>query len=376
MKNLLNFILAIFAFLFVAVAMCEATNTPLNEVMLFMIVLSMTSIALRLAFSGKEKHKGLALAIATEVWEDFIASNLYKGYDWVTRAKDRSGFVLNNAVVHIPQAGSFVSVKRNRDVFPVPLVKRTDSDLIYGIDELSSNAIRISNAEQVELSYSKINDVLGDFTNQLGMDCAKNAIFRWVGKTSAGNALAQANIVRTTGADMPAHVNTTAVGNRKKPLALDVAAGKTVLINQTKREAGNRIALMDETMYNALKGDPTVTNKDTLDALGAVWRDGDLVRLHGFDIIRTDVMPCFTNTSPVAKDPFDAAVVPATTDNAAIALIDLNFVHIAKGTIEFFETLRDAQNQGDIYSALVRLGASRERADDAGVVAIVQAAGS
>lgn len=377
MKTFFNLIIALFAFAFFTGAVAEATGADVQTVMEITAAVSLASVGIRLAAkTTKQEVRGLAFAISTEVWEEFIASNLYKMYPWLTRAKDRSSKVISNAVVHIPQAGSFVSVKRNRDVFPVPLVKRSDSDLTYAIDELSSNAIRISNAEMVELSYSKIEDAIGDLTNQLGMDCARNALYRWLGKNPSGSNLSQSNIIRTTGADMVAHVNATATGNRKKPLAADIASGKVIQVAGTKRESFNGIAVMDETMYNALKSDSTITNKDTMDQYGAVWQDGDLKKLHGYEIVRTDVMPTFTNSTPAAKDPFDASVTEATSDNAAIGLIDLSMVHIAKGQIEFFETLRDAQNQGDIYSALVRIGASRERVDDAGVVAVVQAAGT
>jgi hypothetical protein len=42
--------------------------------------------------------------------------------------------------------------------------------------------------------------------------------------------------------------------------------------------------------------------------------------------------------------------------------------------VRFFETLNDALLQGDAYSGLVRMGAARERSDQAGVVAVVQIA--
>ena len=138
--------------------------------------------------------------------------------------------------------------------------------------------------------------------------------------------------------------------------------------------------LLDETLYNQLVADANLVNDQQYLRVGAQFQNGDLVRLGGYDIIRTDVMPRFNNAGvPIAKDPLtDAdAGVPysstfATTDNACALLIDFDYVHFALGDVKLFETLGDAAYQGDIYSTLVRLAGSRERSDAVGVVAIVQ----
>ena len=131
---------------------------------------------------------------------------------------------------------------------------------------------------------------------------------------------------------------------------------------------------MTEGAYNQLKSDSTVTDKDTMDSVGAVWSNGDLVKIHGFDIIRTDVTGRYDNTSTPVKRTFQDMVDLdyAATDNDVMLLVDLNYVHFALGEIKFFENLADAQYQGDIYSALVRVGGRLERNDQVGVIAIIQ----
>ena len=370
MKTLLKFTFGLLMILALSVAVSETYNLPAQEVAITLFaattVLGVVRFIVMVRKPGFAKPAGLAYAVTVENWEDFIASNLFKAYEWLTRAKDRSSRVLGGAVVHIPQAGSVVGTQRNRAVYPVPLVKRSDNDITYVIDEISSDATHIKDAETVELSYDKINDVFGDHTNKLGQDCAKNALYRWFSGLNA------ANIVRTTGAAVASYL-TGSTGNRKKGMVADIKSGKTIMNNQTKRESGKRIALMTEDFYNQLKGDGAIDTMEKHLNEGAVFKDGDLVRICGYDIIRTDVIPRFTNaTPPVAKDPLDPSVVNAASDNDACLLIDLDFVHIAKGDIKFFETIGDALLQGDAYSALVRIGASRERSDQAGVVAIVQ----
>lgn len=353
-----------------SVAVSSTYDVPVQDVSITIFaaatVLGVVRFIVMLRNPNHVKLKGLAFAVTIETWEDFIATNLFRTYEWLLRAKDRSSRVLGGSVVHIPQAGTVVGSQRNRAVYPVPLVKRSDNDITYVIDEISSDATHIKDAETVELSYDKINDVIGDHTNKLGQDCAKNALFRWF------SGIVAANIVRTTGTAVASYL-TGSTGNRKKGMVADIKSGKTIMNNQTKRESGKRIALMTEDFYNQVKSDPAIDNSQKHLNEGAVFKDGDLVRIAGYDIIRTDVVPRFTNaTPPVAKDPLDPSVVNAASDNDACLLIDLDYVHIAKGDIKFFETIGDALLQGDAYSALVRLGAARERADQAGVVAIVQ----
>jgi len=339
---------------------------------------------------SKRYHQRLTYGIAVEFWETTVAEFLMREYPWLLRAKDRTASVLSKAVVHIPQAGLLPGGVRNRKNYPAPLVRRADTEITYVLDEVSTNPSHISNAEMVELSYDKVGEVLNDHIKQLNFLAAFNAIYRWIGKNpNAGGAtnldLNAANIRRTSGATNATHLS-GATGNRKILTVADISAAKTILINQTKRELnpGKRALILDETMYNQLKSDSILSNNQQYDLVGAVFSNGDLVKIHGFDIIRTDVLTRFTNAStPIAKDPLTDAdiasgtglpysVTAAATDNASALLVDFDFVHIAKGPIQVFETLNSAEHQGDIYSALFRMGASRERFDQAGVVAIVQ----
>ncbi len=107
-----------------------------------------------------------------------------------------------------------------------------------------------------------------------------------------------------------------------------------------------------------------------MDNVGAVWKNGDLVALHGFDIIRTNVTGRYDNSgTPVKRDYTLAGVA---TDNDVALLVDWQYVHYALGTPKFFEGKDDVHFQGDIYNALIRFGGRLERKNQEGVVAIVQ----
>ncbi|MBL6448571.1 hypothetical protein JMN32_19830 [Fulvivirga sp. 29W222] len=309
--------------------------------------------------------QGLVLrAVQVEIWESFIAENLFRDYPWLTRSKDRSEHVLNGKVVHIPQAGAKPKAAKNRNVYPVPLVQRNDDDVTYALNEFSTEATRIPNADKAELSYDKMDSVFGDHRGVLSEEVARDVLAQWY--PSAEN-----NILRSSGADTAVYLSGQ-TGTRKLFTPNDLAAAKTRMNKSTKKDSGPRLAIMTEDAYNQLKSDPDVNDLNKQAALGAVWKDGELVKLHGFDIVRTDVVPRFDNeVLPVIKS---ADAKNSATDNDAILCYDERFVHRSVGSIEFFETLQDALAQGDIYSALVRCGGRKERKDEAGCVAIVQEA--
>jgi hypothetical protein len=369
--KILNLLFNVAVFLFLGAAASELyTVNPIVASVVFFVAGSLGKILclfiLRTLSETHTSNLGLLMAVQKEVWENMIAENLFKAYEWIKRAKNRSAFVLNNAVVHIPQAGARPNASKNREVFPLPIVKRNDTDVTYPIDEISTDATYIPDADKIELSYDKIQSVYKDHFGTLSEMTARDILDRWYPSLAA-------NMVRTTGADTAVYL-TGQTGTRKKFMVADVASAKTALNLATKRESGNRILVMTEGMYNQLKADTVVLNKDTMDSVGAVWTNGDLTKIHGFDIIRTDVTGRYDNTATPVKRTFQSMVDLsfAATDNDVALLIDLDFVHFALGDIKFFENLNDAQYQGDIYSALVRVGGRLERNDQIGVIAIIQ----
>lgn len=386
MKTIFKFSFALFSLLMIAAVVSNAYDVPLIDAVSTLLSIGLVLFVIRVAVmvttpgDYRSKPSGLAYGVALEFWETTIAEYLMREYPWILRAKDKTQFV-NGSIVHIPQAGALPGGIRNRKNYPAPVVKRSDSDILYVIDEVSTNPTHIKHAEKVELSYDKVASVINDHIKTLNYLSAYNIMYRWAGKNNTMLDLNAANIVRTTGATNAAHLS-GATGNRKILQVANVASAKTILINQTKRELnpGKRALILDETMYNQMKSDAALANNQLYDLVGAVFQNGDLVKIHGFDIIRTDVLPRFSNAgTPLAKDPLTDADegVPyaasyAAADNACALLVDFDFVHYAKGGIEMFETLKDATMQGDMYSALMRIGGSRERVDQAGVVAIVQ----
>jgi hypothetical protein len=353
---------------------------PLSAIQ-FYCVATMVLVVVRLSAMIHNRNnvtnfeRNLVLDLAVEFWDNVIAENLYKGYQWLMRAKQRNANVLigqgGARIVHIPQAGAVPNVVRNRKNYPIPRVKRNDLDLTYTMDELSSDSTVVFEAEKWELSYAKIPDALKDHINEIGKKGALTALYRWAGKNAGESNLTQT--VVTTGANFTSSsYYSTMTGNRKTPLVADITTAKALMNTNTKKDSnpGKRVIFMDENMYTLLKSDAVLADDKTYKKLGAEFKDGDLVKIEGYEIIRTDVMPRFTAAN-VAQDLLDPDYAEATDQNPGMIMVDFDFVHVANNSPKMFYKADDVDMQADIMNALAFFGASRERKDDAGVVIIV-----
>jgi hypothetical protein len=322
---------------------------------------------------AKDYMEGVAFDVAIQFWDTYLARNLYKGYEWIKRAKNRSEFVKGN-IVHIPQSGARPNARRNRTIYPIPVVKRNDTDILYVIDEISTDSTPVFEAEKWELSYQKAPSVIQDHMESLNIRTAQNALYRWFGKNPNASSLGSGNIVRMSGGTT-GRLLTGATGTRKLIIVNDIAEAKGLLVEQTKKESnpGKRALFVDEDMYQDLLLDAVFADEKYYKKIGAEFKDGDLVKIHGFDIIRTDVMPRFDNSgTPLAKDSLDETVTNAASDNNFVGLVDFDFVHYAESAVKLFYEADAPEYQADIVNGQNRTGASRERVDDVGVIAIVQ----
>lgn len=381
MKTFFKLLFSIVALVAIGSIVSDAYDVPLVNIVQVYAVGTAALVIVRLVVLFRNPdaisriERNLAFGVAVEFWDNYIASNLYKTYEWLNRAKQRAGNVLNSTVVHIPQAGAVPNVVRNRTQFPIGKVNRADSDITYVIDELSSDTTIVKEAEKWELSYAKTPDVIKDHMNELIKRIAQNTLFRWSGKNTSMLNLNAANVKRPAGGGTAGHLLSGATGTRAAVLVSDLQAIKTVIIAQTKlvTNPGKRAFFMSEDFYTELLTDPVFASLLNYAKIGAVFQNGDLISLLGFDIIRTDVMPRFDNSgTPVAKDGLDTTVANAATDNDVIIAVDFDFVHLAKSDSKMFFRADDPDYQGDIMNLQARMGASRERVDQAGVAALVQ----
>lgn len=308
------------------------------------------------------------MAIQVEIWQNDIIENLYKDNEFMRLAFNADQYVIGGKIVHIPTAGAKPSVVKNRTKLPAATItQRTDSEILYQIDEFTTDPILIENAETVELSYDKRQNILYDHNMVLKELVSDWMIRNWFSYTMNGDTKT-AQIIRTTGDDVAAHLP-SATGNRKLFVKEDLKKART-LMNKNNIPREGRYALIDSDMMDQLQEDPDLKKRDT--AMELDLKNGVIARLYGFNLIDRSSVGVFSNAAtPVVKDPGATA---AATDNGAVLCWQQGCVERALGTVKFFESLDEPTMYGDVYSALVRHGGRLRRPE--GVVAIVQAAGA
>lgn len=305
---------------------------------------------------------GLTMAIQKEIWENDIVEALWANNQFLNYAFNADQYVIAGKVVHIPQAGTSVSVSTNRSSLPANVTTRTDLEINYSLDELTSDPVRIPNADTVELSYDKRNSVLSDTKMSIAEAAALNLLFKW-------NPTAAGNMIRTTGSAVEAHT-ASATGNRKALTVADIKAAQKKF-NQWNIPANDRYMLIDADMYDQLTADLSATQYRDFSAALDV-SNGVVGRLYSFNIMMRSSVARYTNaTTPV---PVLWSTAGDAAHNAAALCWHKNSVERALGMVNFFEDLGNPTYYGDIYSALVRVGGRIRRNDAKGVLAIVQAA--
>ena len=133
------------------------------------------------------------MAIQKEIWQDHIEGNLFKNNEFLLASTDVSQYVLQGSVVHIPQAGALPTVVKDRSSLPASVTQRTDTDVTYALNEYTTDPILIPNADTVELSYNKRENILSEHEAALRQVTADNILVDWA-PANAGSRVRQTHL--------------------------------------------------------------------------------------------------------------------------------------------------------------------------------------
>ena len=323
--------------------------------------------------------------INVEVWEKHIEENLFPSNEFMAYMMDESEYV-NNLTVHNPQAGAAPGVTKNRAKGGARTNTnlRTDTVNDWSIDEYTTDPFLITNAEEVQLSYNKRDSVLYETQMVLRQTIGDNMIIA-ISPTGAATLPANLgggtnnNILRTTGQlnNDPANAigaaayTSAATGNRLTFTVADVKAARK-LLNKQNVPKEDRVMLMSTDAVDQLINDMIATKYRA--SLGDIFdtKTGIVEKLLGFTIVERSYTCVYNNTNTPVVKAYGAA--GAADDNDAAIFWQKAFVAKAIGDIHVYETLNSAVDYGDVYSALVRMGANKRRSSEIGLGAIVQAA--
>lgn len=296
------------------------------------------------------------MALNKEIWLNTIQENFYPDNSFASKSVDDSSFV-SNKTVHIPNAGKPSGVEVNRTEKPAKISERTDQDLTYDIDELTSNPIYIPNVDTVELSYDKRQSVIANDRQELQRVANQNLLYRWADG---------AGLIKTTGGSVAAHTSDGATGQRKKFSKAEVLSAM-LRFNKDNVPMLGRYMLLDASMYAELLDD--LTDKELSAFLNSAnAQQGIIGQLYGFSFMqRSEVLRVDGKNDILKWTEKDAA------DESAAALAwQEGCVSRAIGDIKMFQQMDDPTYYGDIYSFLVRTGGSMRRYDKKGVLLIAE----
>ena len=194
------------------------------------------------------------MALNISIWQTTLVENLYPDNSFASKSVDDSAFVSAHKVI-IPNAGAPSKVQKNRTVKPASVNQRTDNDLEYEIDELTTDPIYIPNIDMVELSYDKRTSIISNDRAQLQNTAHENLLERW------GKGVPASNVLLTTGTtERNAHTSDTATGKRKRITKEDLLAIMTRMDADNVPEEG-RYLLLDAYMYADLLADLSESDK-------------------------------------------------------------------------------------------------------------------
>jgi hypothetical protein len=364
-KNPLMFLLVLAGNLLMSSLMAQATGLP--EPVTFLL-LSGT------AFLPKPTRQDIiVMAIQKELWLNYIEPNLYKSNAHLLNCLRDDGEVLAGRIVHIPQAGARPQTFKNNAVFPLAVLQRADGDIIYPIDKYTTQPVVITDAEEKEISYNKIDSVIGEHVMAIAELIGDNVLIDWVSAFAAGGVgspslpIAAARVIRTAGAATAAHLPGT-TGTRLRFTYRDLLNAQKEM-NKTNVLREERYALFSPDMLQQLMDDAALIQRDYAKEVDYV--NGVIARFAGFNIIeRSNTLVYDASATPVVKP---LAALAAATDNDSVICWQKRMVRYAQGEIKFFEQLDSPQFTGDIYNVEVRAGGRKSRTNAEGIIAIVQA---
>lgn len=366
MKGFLKFLFSLLLFGVLAGALAHKLHVE-HDVNPVLSIIALTALFIAyVRFAPKQDRQLHIQGVEVEFWVNYIIERLWKDNKFLQCCYKDDQYVIGGKIVHIPQPGSKPSVVKGRNTFPAATVRRTDSDILYALEEYSTDPTHIQDAEKLEVSYSKIDSVLGDHAGVLNETVAEDMIIKWL------SLIPGASVIETTGANTDA-TSPGQTGQRKAFVHEQLLTARTRL-NLQNVPGTERYSLLEENMMDQLARSLSNSQyKDFSQYYDA--KTGVIGQLYGFNIMtRSSVAmsaAALNGSSQLVVNALGAAT--AATDQVTSFCWQKNAVTRALGEVKFFERTNDPLFYGDVYSASLRMGGRRRRADNAGIVVIRQA---
>lgn len=312
------------------------------------------------------------MAVNVQLWQKDIIDNLFKDNQFAEDAKSGDDYVLQGALVHIPNAGAPDKSKKNLTDFPQSAVKRADTDVIYGLDTYYQLPKFVEKIEQYELSYDKRQSVMGEQQEQLIQDAMDGLLYNWAWATPNLIGVTPSNSITTVGAATEADLIDGATGQRK--IFTEAVFG----IIKKKMDAKNispngRVALL--TAYHHQQFIDTLSDTAKTNVFRtANLQKGIIGEYLGFTIRMRSSVQRWRKVggvwTPVDEQADGFGASDQTGDSAASLFYQKDCVERARGSVNVFDNQGRAEYYGDVFSMNMKLGGRQRR--QLGVYSVIE----
>lgn len=296
----------------------------------------------------------------TEIQNELFADNTFYSF-----ATDHSEYVLGKTV-SIPNVNTQVSVLTNdTGTFPGTVQTRTDAELTYNMDEFKTLPFTVKNLEEAEFSYDKKMSIMTQMLGALKDAVANKCIYNWAYQLPSTSKIASTGSARVA-------YKSFQTSTRKALTYADFVSAMQVLDAQNIPQEGRKILVSGGILADIRKfltsyySDPITTS---------VISKGSIGTLLGADVyVRGSYNTYF--------DPSGTTLEVTTTTGATYSdfaliwhpsCVSKAFGSLSNSGIQVFES-EAPEYWGQLFSALVRAGASKMRTNKEGVALIYEAA--
>lgn len=301
------------------------------------------------------------MGVQKEIWEKDIEEQIFADNNFLNFVHNADENVVGGRIVHIPQSGGAGNAEKNRGSLPAKIRRRTDTDVVYVLDEYTTDPVLITNAEKKELSYDKRQSAIGEDKESLAQVVGEDFIYKWA------KDLPAAMIINTSGNAKPA-TSAGATGDRAAMILADLQKAQTKMNNQNVSKKNRYALISSELMAQLFPADDIVMATLMQNVTEEERQQGVIGIRHGFKLLdRSTVMTYAADGTLKAP-----GALAEAGDCEGVLCWQKEALERAKGTIEFFAEEGKPEYYGDVYSMLVRAGGRRRRADNKGVIVIKQ----
>lgn len=295
-----------------------------------------------------------------------IQKNLFPENEFYKNSRLDGGIEPQARTIDVPQSGALPGVVVNPNVFPLQISQRTDDTLQYDVSLLATLPIHITDFNLYEINYDKRKDILEDHVSILNTRAAELIGYSWA------TGIPAANIIRTTGTGRASAFG----GANKKRVTYQDIVKLDELLNRQNVPMMDRCLLVPATMLGDLLAIEEFISSDYTMKKGVV-NDGSIGTILRFKVYVRSMGINFDDTGLLTREPvYDPVsgllVNPAADTNESILAWHQMYVRRAEGNVKVYAETDRPEFIGSYYNAAVRVGGTRGRADNVGVVALVQ----